>query len=109
MIKRMDMQQQSASQFPVLKTERVILRKLDVEDADELLKLRSDDGVNKYLDRPKTITHNEAIEFIDKIDDGINNNQWFYRAISLKNDSKLIGSICLWNIDRENSLAEVGY
>ena len=30
-------------------------------------------------------------------------------GIALKNDNKLIGSICLWNIEVEKSQAEIGY
>jgi len=103
------MQNQGSAPFPLFITDRLILRKLEMDDAGELLKLRSDESVNKYLDRPKTTTFNEAIEFINKIETGISKNESFYWAISLKDDSKLIGTICLWNLDKENSRAEVGY
>jgi ribosomal-protein-alanine N-acetyltransferase len=105
----MDMQNQDSKPFPLLTTDRLILRKLERDDAGELLKLRSDESVNKYLDRPKSKTINEVIEFINKIETGIIKNESFYWVISLKGDSKLIGTICLWNLDRENSRAEVGY
>ncbi len=103
------MQQQNLSQFPTLTTERLILRRLGLDDAPEILKLRSDERVNQYLDRPITTTHNEAEDFINKIEAGINKNGWFYWAISLKDDIKLIGTICLWNIDNENATIEIGY
>jgi len=80
-----------------------------MDDAPEIFKLRSDDRVNQYLNRPKSIKIDEAIAFISKIENGIKNKEWFYWAISLKNDSKLTGTICLWNIDKENSRIEVGY
>jgi ribosomal-protein-alanine N-acetyltransferase len=47
--------------------------------------------------------------FITKINRGINNNEWIYWAITLKDNSKLIGTICLWNIQPENYRAEIGY
>ena len=105
----MAMQNQGLAPFPLLTTDRLILRKLEMDDAGELLKLRSDESVNKYLERPKSTTINEVIEFINKIETGISKNESFYWAISLKNESKLIGTICLWNLDKENSRAEVGY
>jgi ribosomal-protein-alanine N-acetyltransferase len=64
---------------------------------------------NRFLDRPKAITIEEAKQFIYKINDGINKNEWVYWAITLKNETKLIGTICYWNISKENDRAEVGY
>ena len=37
--------------FPVLKTQRLTLRQLINDDDKEIYALRSDDHVNKYLDR----------------------------------------------------------
>jgi RimJ/RimL family protein N-acetyltransferase len=95
--------------FPKLVTERLILRQLEAEDANEIFALRSSDEVNRFLDRPKAITIEEAKQFIYKINDGINKNEWVYWAITLKNETKLIGTICYWNISKENDRAEVGY
>ena len=100
---------QKYSLFQTLTTNRLILRELKSEDAPDLVILRSDRRVNKYLDRPKTITINDAKAFIKKIHTGINKNEWFYWALSLKKDSELIGTICLWHIDKENDSAELGY
>jgi ribosomal-protein-alanine N-acetyltransferase len=103
------MQQQNPSQFPVLLTEWLILRRLVPSDAPEILKLRSDERVNQYIDRPKTTKLHEAEDFINKIEAGINKNESFYWAISFKDDIKLIGTICLWNIDNGNATIEIGY
>lgn len=91
--------------FTSLITDRLQLRELVLADADEIFRLRSDERVNKYLDRPQTITHNEAAEFIKK---AINEN-WLYWAISLKDTPKLIGTICLWNSNPEDASIEIGY
>ena len=37
--------------FPILKTDRLILRQLVNTDDKEIFALRSDDNVNRYLDR----------------------------------------------------------
>ena len=103
------MQKQNPFQFPALKTERLVLRRLAMDDAPELVKLRSDERVNKYLDRPKSTTYNEALEFIVKIDMAVNKGDSFYWVICLHNENRLIGTICFWNIDKENLTAEVGY
>ena len=54
--------------FPVITTQRLILRKLNIKDAKEIMMLRSDEQVNKFIDRPKSIDLNEAKKFIEKID-----------------------------------------
>jgi ribosomal-protein-alanine N-acetyltransferase len=97
------------SPFPTLTTERLILRQLNIKDADEIMILRSDDSVNEFIDRPKSIDKSEAEKFIKKIENGINNNQWIYWVITLKGDNTLIGTICYWNISVENDMAEIGY
>ncbi len=103
------MQTECLSQFPTLTTGRLILRKPDLNDAPEIMKLRSDARVNQYLDRPKTTTIDEALEFINKITNGIKNEGSYYWVICLRNDNKLAGTICLWNIDKDNSRIEAGY
>jgi ribosomal-protein-alanine N-acetyltransferase len=94
--------------FPVVTTERLILRQLTIKDAKEIMILRSDEQVNKFIDRPKSIDLNEAKKFIEKINTGITND-WIYWALTLKDDDTLIGTICLWNISVESDTAELGY
>ena len=95
--------------FPNLTTERLTLRQLEIQDADELFALRSDEGVLKFLDRPKAASIDDAIQFIEKINNAIKKDESVYWAISLKNNHKLIGTICYWNISEDNSTADIGY
>ena len=41
--------------------------------------------------------------------EGINNNDAITWAISLPNDSRLIGTIGFWKIDKDHHRAEIGY
>jgi ribosomal-protein-alanine N-acetyltransferase len=97
------------SPFPELQTERLSLRKVSLGDAEEIFSLRSNDEVNKYLDRPVANDIDEAIAFINKVNIGIANDNWMYWAICFKDNPKLVGTICLWNINQEENKAEVGY
>jgi [ribosomal protein S5]-alanine N-acetyltransferase len=99
----------SFAPFPTLPTERLILRQLAFQDEQEIFFLRSDKRVNKYLVAPIAQNVEEAWEFITKINTGIVNNEWIYWGITLKNDNKLIGTICFWNISIEENKAEIGY
>jgi ribosomal-protein-alanine N-acetyltransferase len=95
--------------FPKLSTERLLLRQLVMEDDKEIMLLRSDEQVLKYLIISKCNSVEEARLFIEKINTGISNNESIYWGICLREDSKLIGSFCIWHISEENSRAEIGY
>ena len=97
------------SPFPILETERLFLRKLSLDDAEEIFTLRSNDEVNKYIDRPKANDIDEAIAFINKVNIGVANDNWLYWAICFKDIPMLIGTICLWNLNEVENKAEVGY
>ncbi len=95
--------------FPNLTTERVNLRQVNIQDDKEVFALRSDTRVNKFLDRATPVTIDDARKFIEKINDQIAKNEGIYWAIVLKNNNKLIGTICYWNISKEHFSAEIGY
>jgi ribosomal-protein-alanine N-acetyltransferase len=81
--------------FPKLATKRLTLRQLNMEDEKEIFVHRSDERILKYIDIPKAETIEDARNFIEKINKGIDENEWVYWEITFKNDSQLIGTICL--------------
>lgn len=93
----------------LLTTERLLLRPLTLNDANEIFLLRSDDVVNQYLGRAKATSLQEAIDFINKINFGSRNQQSFYWAICLNDSDSLVGTICLWNFSPQGGSAEIGY
>lgn len=98
------MLQTNFNPFPLLTTERLVLRQVKPEDDNEIFAIRSDERVNEFLDRPKCTSIEEARAFIDKISTGS-----FYWGITFKNDKKIIGTICFWNITKNEYKAEVGF
>lgn len=98
-----------SSGFPNLFTSRLALRKLKTEDDQALLTLRSDDIVNRYLNRPKATTLLQVREFINKINIAVDKNDSFYWAITLPDTDRPIGTICLWNISEDRTEGEIGY
>lgn len=96
--------------FPVLKTDRLVLRKPEYSDDAELFLLRIDERVNKYLLNYKHDNIEQTRIFIQQILNGIHNNESILWTICLKTDLKrLIGTICLWNIVEEEKTAEIGF
>jgi ribosomal-protein-alanine N-acetyltransferase len=103
------MRNKSFTPFPVLKTERLTLRQLVSDDANEIFALRSDGNVNKYLDRKPSKSIDDAKRFIQTIDENIQRNDSIYWAITLNGTDKLIGTICLFEFSDDNLKAEIGY
>jgi [ribosomal protein S5]-alanine N-acetyltransferase len=91
--------------FPILTTERLTLRQLVINDDQEIFTLRSDNEINKYLDRDKSNTIDDARNFINKI----TKNDSLYWAITLSDKNKLVGTICLFGFSDESYKCEIGY
>ena len=97
------------SPFPVLSTPRLTLRQLSFDDENEIFAIRSNKEIAKYLGRPLCANQMEARNFINKINSSIDKNESVYWAVTFKEDSKLIGTICLWNFSEDKFTAEIGF
>ncbi|WP_312789499.1 GNAT family N-acetyltransferase [Sphingobacterium sp.] len=95
--------------FPQLETDRLQLTRTNVDHVNELLKMRSDPEVMKFIPRPMARTAEEIIEFIAAIDEKISNHEMINWAITLKGDAKMIGTIGYYHIKPEHFRAEIGY
>jgi [ribosomal protein S5]-alanine N-acetyltransferase len=96
--------------FPELKTRRLLLRRMTIDDANVVFFLRNDERVMKYIDREPTNSMEDVEAFIQGINSNIDNNYAVMWALALPEDpSKMIGLICLWQIKREDYRAEVGF
>ena len=89
--------------FPVLKTDRLLLRPLVIEDDKEILALRSNEKVNTYLDRTPDKTIEDSQIFIHHI----LKNSFLYWAITMHD--QLIGTICLFDFEDNTGKAEIGF
>lgn len=95
--------------FPFMQTSRLNLRQLEAGDYNEIFFFRSDEGHNKYIDRPKANSLDEAKSWIEKIINGVRNNEAVFWVLTLRGSTKLMGTISLWNISKEECKAEIGY
>lgn len=96
-------------EFPVLNTERLLLRQMSMDDAPRILALRSDEQVMRYLGRRKMQTLDEAEQLIKGILESYNEKDAVLWGICLKDGNTLLGTVCLWNIQHDNYRAELGY
>jgi ribosomal-protein-alanine N-acetyltransferase len=95
--------------FPILSTKHLLLTALVAEDAAAISLLRSDERVNKYIDRPKNCSIEDAQAFIQKIKANYIHQKGVYWTIRLHDKPELIGTICLWNYSESNPRGEIGY
>jgi len=95
--------------FPALESKRLYLRRISLDDADDLFRIRSDINVNKYLGRDRNMLIDETIANINIVEEGINNEEGIRWGITLKPSARIIGSIGFWKLKKEHSRAEVGY
>ena len=95
--------------FPVFTTERLTLRQPTTDDQRDIFALRSDPEVNKYLGRQPSKTIEDAINFINKINDNFEKNSSIYWIITRSNTKEFVGTICLYDFSKENNSCEIGY
>ncbi|MEJ7611303.1 MAG: GNAT family N-acetyltransferase [Ferruginibacter sp.] len=95
--------------FPVINTNRLLLRATEASDLETLFRLRSDTTVMRYIDKPLAKNREDIRELLQKIPEGVNNNTGISRAIEWNETKKMIGQIGFWRIDKENHRGEVGY
>ncbi len=95
--------------FPNMETKNLILRKMSYNDINDLFEMRKDPRMNEYTDTIPDATTDETKIYIDKMNKGIDDNKWIIWAIEHKQSNKVIGSISIWNINKEQEGGELGY
>ena len=95
--------------FPEIQTERLILRKLNLDDDENIFEMRSNPEVMKYIPRPLAVTIDDAIAHIELTIKMSDHNEGINWAMQEKSSNKVIGSIGIFRISKENYRGEVGY
>jgi ribosomal-protein-alanine N-acetyltransferase len=95
--------------FTNLETDRLLLRQIEKDDANEILALRSDDRVMQFIGRPKMSSLEEARTWIEKFDTALEQNEGITWAITIKTENKLLGTIGFWRLEKEHYRGEIGY
>ena len=71
--------------------------------------MRSDMAVMQYLDRPLATSVAEMEGKINQYYTDTDNGDCIQWTICLKDNPQLIGTICIWNIDKNHHRGEIGY
>jgi ribosomal-protein-alanine N-acetyltransferase len=95
--------------YPELQTQRLILREMNVKDAEFVFKHFSNEKICEYLyDEDVFTSMDEALELIESYSnpEGKQHNRW---GIVRKKDNSLIGTCGFHCWDGVNHIAEIGY
>jgi len=98
------------SPFPVIETERLLLRNVSIADLQELYLLRTNEKVNLHLNKTPDTSIDTTKTKLEEILALQEKNEAIFWVITLKNDpGKMIGNIGYWRIQKEHYRAEIGY
>lgn len=95
--------------FPTLRTSRLLLSQIDINDAEVILFLRSNPEVIKYILRDPYTEIQQAIDFIEMITKQFENKESVTWALRNPESNEMMGSICFWNFSEDRKTAEMGY
>ncbi len=95
--------------FPTLHGPKLVLRALQKKDAAAIFELQSDSNNRQYIQGPGPKDLGESQQFIFNIQKGIQEEKWMFWALSPAPQGELIGTICIWNWNRELNVAEIGF
>jgi len=104
----MEINQTVFNHFPVIQTERLVLRQIELKDAIEIMHMRQSNRVNQFIAR-NTLTGIEAAEeLVKKTSDAFELKAGIGWAGILRDGSKIIGTCGFNRIDYLNNRAEIG-
>lgn len=95
--------------FPVLETERLILRNVEHTDLQEVFEIRSNPDTMQYIPRPLAKTLDDAMGVINMIRGFTERNERINWAITEKGSDKLMGIIGYVNLKSDSHRGEIGY
>jgi ribosomal-protein-alanine N-acetyltransferase len=97
------------AEFPVLETERLMLRAMREDDAAEVFRIMADPTVMRYFGRVPMTSVEQAKERVTDETNGFANRTGIRWALSLRERPGYIGSCGFWRIVAEHHRAEIGY
>jgi [ribosomal protein S5]-alanine N-acetyltransferase len=99
----------STKVLPTIEAQRLRLRGIEELDLEHLYAIFSDPQVMRYWSTPPLQNLDEALELLREIQTSNRQGKILKWGVALKQDNSLIGTVTLFNMDRSNGRAEIGY
>ena len=97
------------SHIPTLTTDRFILRKLTVDDSDDMYEYAKDQDVTTFLTWSPHRDKGFTFEYLTYLETRYKAGEFFDWAIKCKDSGKMIGNCGFTRFDYKNDCAEIGY
>ena len=97
------------SSIPELETERLLLRKLKITDAEDMYEYSRQDEVTRYLLWRPHPDSNYTVRYLADIVIKYRTGDFLDWAVELKSEGKMIGTCGFTTFDNYNRCAEIGY
>lgn len=94
---------------PMLETERLLLRRISVSDAEDMYEYSSREDVTKYLSWEKHCGINFTKKYVKVLSKAYSEGRFFDWGIELKGTGKMIGTCGFTSFDFDKNSCEVGY
>lgn len=88
--------------FPILETERLILRRHRLEDINDIHSIRSNEECMKYMDS-NVYTLEESEEYVIKNINSFDNKDGIGWILIDKTSNEVIGDFSYWKLDKYNN------
>lgn len=95
--------------FPSLETERLLLRKVNLRDLEDLYEYCSIEEVSKYVTWETHQSISDSKAFLDIILEQYDQDKALFWGIESKEDNKLIGTIDFVALKPIHKIGEIGY
>jgi ribosomal-protein-alanine N-acetyltransferase len=95
--------------FPVLETERFLLRAVTLDDVATMFRIMSDPQVTRYFGMLPMATPAEAQERVQMIQTAFQEQTGVRWAIADRANGQLIGTCGFWRLIKPHDRAEIGY
>ncbi len=96
-------------QINPIETERLLLREITENDVEDVLEMRSDPEVMRYIPRPLAKTNEDALKHIRMIRQSIVKKESINWGIALKDTNRMIGFVGFVRMRPEDFRSELGY
>ncbi len=95
--------------FPIIETERLILRDIRISDIDDMFEYASHDIITQYVLWDTHLSTNDTMVFINLTIKAYKKGNHFDWGIELKSNGKFIGTAGFPNMDIKNRNSELGF
>ena len=95
--------------FPILETNRLILRRPVATDVHEMFAMRSNPVLMRYVPRPLCKNLEDAAAHLSLINSKIDENLGINWAVTLRGNDKMIGLMGIYQLRPEDYRGEIGY